>query len=176
MIRLQQAWDGVCPEETVSTCCYFLKISLARSRDHIQRALISPSGLFEVAGETKGPRKACTIPFIYFKLCFEHEPGPSSASGGRVKNLSLPTWNVTSFSSYFLLREILFADGAVTKASCTTLLLSRWIYCCRETSLLSRFGSKAHTHGMVLLKIHPVPRRTDSTSITPDRLACCCFL
>lgn len=45
VIRLQQALDQGCSKETVSMCCYFLKISLAWSRDHIQRALISPSGL-----------------------------------------------------------------------------------------------------------------------------------
>lgn len=94
-----------------------------------------------ITGDTKGPRQAWTIPFIYFKHCFEYEPGQSSASSGRAKNLSLSTRNVTSFSSYFLLKEILFADGAVTKPSCTTLLLSRWISCCRETFLLSHFGN-----------------------------------
>lgn len=98
-----------------------------------------------VTGDTKGPRKAWTTPSIYCKRCFEHEPGQSSASGGRAKNPSLSTWNVTSLSSSFLLEEILLADGAVTNPSCTTPLLSRWIYCCRETVLLPRFGNEVRS-------------------------------
>lgn len=124
-----------------------------------------------ITADTKDLCKGWITPFIYFKDCFKYKVGQSSAGGGRAKNLCLFTWNVTSVSSYFLLREILFTDGAVTTRLYAALLFSRWIYYCREIFLLSCFpsslswGSLSPPCGMVLLKIHPVARHKNSSSI-----------
>lgn len=87
--------------------------------------------------------------------------------GGRAKNPSLSTWNVTSFSSYFLFYSrkyclqmvqsqnhhvplCYYPDGftAAGKPFCCLVLGARFL------------------HGMVLLRIHPVPRCKNPTSIT----------
>lgn len=175
VIRLQQALDQLCSKETVSTCCYFLKISLAWSRDHIQRALISPSGL--LVGPSPGALWLQGIPkahvrpgqFLLFILSI-------SLSMSLVKVAPVVEKRRTWASPHGMLLHFpatsYFTQGNIVCRWCShktimyhsviiqmDLLLPGKPFCCLV--LGARFS-----HGMVLLRIHPVPRCKNSTLIT----------